>query len=55
MTNLKPEEMTCKNKRIVWWKCKVCANEWQSSVALRTKGFGKCRKCKRVCMIIQTR
>ena len=43
--NLKPEEMTCGNKKVVWWKCCICGNEWQNSIALRTKGFGRCKKC----------
>ena len=43
--DLKPEKMTCKNKTIVWWKCSICGNEWQSSIALRTQGFGRCKKC----------
>ena len=43
--DLKPEEMTCKNKKIVWWKCSICGNEWENSVALRTQGFGRCKKC----------
>jgi len=42
---LKPENMTCKNKKIVWWKCSICGNEWENAVALRTQGFGKCKKC----------
>lgn len=42
---LKPDEMTCKNKKVVWWKCSKCGNEWENSVALRTKGFGRCKKC----------
>lgn len=37
--------MTCGNKRIVWWKCPSCGNEWKNSIALRTKGFGKCKVC----------
>ena len=43
--DLSPEEMTCGNKKIVWWKCSICGNEWKNSVALRTKGFGRCKKC----------
>lgn len=43
--DLKPEEMTCGNKKVVWWKCSRCGNEWENSVALRTKGFGRCKKC----------
>lgn len=44
--NLIPEEMTCKNKKIIWWKCSKCGNEWKNSVALRTQGFGRCKKCE---------
>ena len=43
--DLLPENMTCGNKRIVWWKCPSCGNEWKNSIALRTKGFGKCKVC----------
>ena len=44
--NLTPTEMTCKNKKIIWWKCSKCGYEWQNSVALRTKGFGRCKNCE---------
>ena len=42
-----PEEMTCKNKREVWWKCSKCGYEWKSTISLRTRGYGKCKKCKK--------
>ncbi len=43
---LLPESVTCGTKRIVWWKCSLCGHEWENSVALRTKGFGKCPICR---------
>ena len=45
--DLIPEETTCKNKRVVWWKCSKCGNEWQSAISLRTRGYGRCKKCKK--------
>lgn len=46
-SDLRPENMTCNNNRIVWWKCSKCGNEWQNAIALRTKGFGRCPICKK--------
>lgn len=43
--SLKPENMTCGNKKVVWWKCSKCGNEWKNAVSLRTQGFGKCKNC----------
>lgn len=42
---LLPENITCGNKKIVWWKCPICGNEWENAISLRTKGFGKCKVC----------
>ena len=45
--NLLPNNITSKNKKVVWWKCKDCSYEWQASIALRTNGFGRCPNCKK--------
>ncbi len=43
-----PELTTCNNKKVVWWKCSKCGHEWEKSVALRTKGFGRCPNCNNI-------
>lgn len=43
--DLKPENLTCGNKKVVWWKCSIRGYEWKNSISLRTKGFGKCKSC----------
>ena len=45
--DLIPEEMTCKNRRDVWWKCSKCGYEWHCAISLRTRGYGKCKNCKK--------
>ena len=45
---IKPTEVTKGSNKKVWWKCNNCGNEWQSIIQNRTKGFGKCPKCKKL-------
>ena len=40
-----PHNISYGTNKKVWWKCSKCGNEWENSVALRTKGFGRCKKC----------
>ncbi len=44
--DIRPEEVTRSSHKKVWWKCKECGYEWQSSVSNRTFGFG-CPICGR--------
>lgn len=41
-------DVTCNDKRIIWWKCSKCGNEWESSISGRRR-FGngnlRCKKC----------
>lgn len=40
-----PKEFHCGTNESVWWKCKICQNEWKASIYSRVKlGYG-CRKC----------
>ena len=41
---LKPEQVTTKANREVWWKCRTCGHEWKARVADRTDGHG-CPVC----------
>ena len=43
--DLKPENLTIKSEKKVWWKCpKGDDHEWKTSVTNRIKGFG-CPYC----------
>jgi hypothetical protein len=41
-----PSDYSCSSNEVVWWKCKKCGNEWQTSPSKRTckKGTG-CPLC----------
>ena len=43
---LSPDEVTCGVNTRVWWKCHICGNEWEDSVAHVVGGRG-CKKCRR--------
>ena len=39
--SLKPADVTCATNKRIWWQCKECGHEWQTSVNNRTsKGTG---------------
>ncbi len=40
----KPEEYTPGSAKKVWWLCKKCGHEWESTINSRNKGIG-CPKC----------
>lgn len=42
---LLPSEVTAGSHRRVWWRCRKCGNEWQSTVSNRKNGRG-CPMCK---------
>ena len=44
--NLTPSQVTEHSGNKVWWKCSVCGNEWEASVAHRSNGRG-CPKCSK--------
>ena len=44
---LLPTQVTCGSNKRVWWICKECGNEWQSTVANRVAGKG-CPVCSRI-------
>ena len=46
---LKPENISYKSNKKVWWKCKICGHEWQATVNHRSSGRGcpECAKQKR--------
>ena len=41
-----PNEMTLGSHKKVWWRCSACNNEWEASVANRSRGRG-CPLCAR--------
>ena len=43
---LLPKEVTKRSNKRVWWKCKTCGSEWQTSVSNRTAGKG-CPVCSK--------
>ena len=46
---LRPENISYKSNKKVWWKCSVCGHEWQATVNHRSSGRGcpECAKEKR--------
>ena len=46
---LKPENISYKSNKKVWWKCTICGHEWQATVNHRSNGRGcpECAKQKR--------
>lgn len=44
--DLKPEDISTKNTRKVWWKCSVCGREWQAYVENRTRDKNGCPSCQ---------
>lgn len=45
--NLTPRDVTAKNHRRVWWKCKTCLFEWQTAINMRTINKSNCPLCSR--------
>jgi hypothetical protein len=43
--SISPDMVTVRSGISVWWKCKICGNEWKSSVSNRTAG-NNCSKCQ---------
>ena len=41
---LKPENISYKSNKKVWWECTVCGHEWQATVNHRSNGRG-CPEC----------
>ncbi len=44
---LTPNDITAFSAKKVWWVCKFCKNEWESTVCNRTKGRVGCPECKK--------
>lgn len=42
--NKLPENFTPVSGQKAWWKCKICGNEWETTVANRVRGSG-CPQC----------
>lgn len=42
---LTPENVIAHSSKNVWWKCKYCEHEWQTSIAHRTSNNSSCPKC----------
>jgi len=45
--DLLPTEITCGSNKRVWWQCRACGNEWQTSVANRVRGTN-CPVCGKI-------
>ncbi len=46
---LKPDEVTARNSKKVWWICSKCRHEWQATIHSRHTGCG-CPECAKVIM-----
>lgn len=41
---LTPEQVAAKSRRMAWWQCSNCGNEWKAGIYSRASGHG-CRPC----------
>jgi hypothetical protein len=41
-----PDEVMPKSRKIVWWLCHICGNEWKTRIVTRTDDHAGCFKCK---------
>ena len=39
-----PDKLTSGSSKKAWWKCNVCAFEWQTKISHRSNGTG-CKNC----------
>ena len=46
--NLKPTDVTASSNKRVWWKCKKCGHEWDTTVGNRTSLGRGCPICSKV-------
>lgn len=44
---LSPETVSAGSNRNVWWRCKTCKHEWQTTISNRTTHGSGCYKCVR--------
>lgn len=40
-----PNKLGFGSAKVVWWKCKVCGHEWESSPVRRSQGYHNCVGC----------
>ena len=45
-TNLDPDFLTAGSGKRANWKCHICQTKWQAVIVERTRGKGKCPRCK---------
>lgn len=38
--SISPQNVVCESTKKVWWKCRKCGHEWQTSINVRTRGHG---------------
>ena len=43
--NISPADFTCGSKEKIWWKCLICGNQWQATIANRANNNSGCPKC----------
>ena len=44
--DLTPNNVSCGSGKLVWWRCKICGNEWEAKIFNRSNGTG-CPKCSK--------
>ena len=42
--NITPEQLSAHSNLSVWWKCRECNHEWNTTISARARGNG-CKKC----------
>lgn len=43
----RPDEVSFRSNKKIWWKCPVCGNNYQMSASSKSQGYG-CPKCNRI-------
>jgi len=52
---LTPADVTCKSGKKIWWKCKICLHEWQTTVKNRTHLGSPCPICSKDNAVIKAK
>ena len=45
---ISPDEVTAKSRKVVWWTCGTCKQDWQASIVAKVKGM-QCPHCRKKC------
>ena len=53
--DLDPHAVGLHSRRVVWWRCPGCGQEWTASIQGRAGGQGRCAGCRRPAPAVESR